>query len=777
MEKETAGNEPAIPEEIPKEKTLKEIENESNLINISFLFWDTKQKGYFQNKLTSMVNISSVFGVPYTSAQNRIKSLEDAGFVKTERGRLGGVHLTEKGIMFTENYKKEKEATQEKSNTEKDVKKIIYTKTNELLELAQFYPNKKSLFFSYKDLYEKSTCLCDKLIENPDTIIEIFEKEINEQTIPVNFEGNCKFHARFTLPTGFNNEIRQVNSEAIGKFLIISGIITKASDVFPKLSIGVFQCPICGKTKEVEQGNKTNIVFPSVCNDCKKQTNFKLIEDESKYVDAQRIEIQENLEKLESGEEAKKITMWLFDDLTALNIKAGMEITATGILKLIHPKDKNSSVFRKFIEANNISFPEENNQTFSDDDFQKFRAFAEAEPLENIKKEIAPTVEGMDKIKEALALQLFSSPHRVNFDGTSFRLNSHILIIGDPAVAKTYLLLSTKELAPKGIYTSAESATGRGLTLSTLQVKNELGENYEVKAGAIVLANGGGLYLDEIDKIDEKTSGMEKLHEAMETGVVSLARAGIVGKYKADTYILAAANPKFGRFSSEKSISEQFNLSPSLLSRFDLIFPIQDIPEKHKDGRIADKIINSIIPQKENKEQKIFLKKYISYARSLNVKISDDANIKIKDFYILLRSKSTTDEMQITTRQLQGIIRLAISSAKARMSEVADLSDAERAISLFNYSMNLIAKDKETGLFDLDKITLGTKNERENYKSFARILDNLTKNGQEEIKTSTVVAECVCKGISEDEANKLLKNAKKEGTIAELKSGFIVLIK
>jgi DNA replicative helicase MCM subunit Mcm2 (Cdc46/Mcm family) len=64
----------------------------------------------------------------------------------------------------------------------------------------------------------------------------------------------------------------------------------------------------------------------------------------------------------------------------------------------------------------------------------------------------------------------------------------------------------------------------------------------------------------------------------MEQQTISIAKAGIVCQLNSRTAILAAANPIHSKYDLTKSIIENINLSPSLLSRFDLIFIILDIP-------------------------------------------------------------------------------------------------------------------------------------------------------------------------------------------------------
>lgn len=68
------------------------------------------------------------------------------------------------------------------------------------------------------------------------------------------------------------------------------------------------------------------------------------------------------------------------------------------------------------------------------------------------------------------------------------------------------------------------------------------------------------------------------LLEAMEQQTISVAKAGIVCQLNSRTSILSAANPIQSKYDMKKSVVENINLHPALLSRFDLIYIILDIP-------------------------------------------------------------------------------------------------------------------------------------------------------------------------------------------------------
>ncbi|MBU0586816.1 hypothetical protein KJ780_04845, partial [Candidatus Micrarchaeota archaeon] len=198
----------------------------------------------------------------------------------------------------------------------------------------------------------------------------------------------------------------------------------------------------------------------------------------------------------------------------------------------------------------------------------------------------------------------------------------------------------------------------------------------------------------------------------------SVAKAGLVATFRAKTAILAAANPKFGRFNRNRNLVEQFDVPPTLLSRFDLIFPILDILDAEKDSKLAEYILTSHYESLSKKPKELdsdlimdkeFLRKYISYSRRHTFpRLTREAMDKIKEFYLELRKMGKdSGTVPITPRYLEGLIRLSEANAKMRLSENVERQDAEVAIGLMNYVMEKVMTDKETGRIDTSIIETG----------------------------------------------------------------------
>ena len=450
-------------------------------------------------------------------------------------------------------------------------------------------------------------------------------------------------------------------------------------------------------------------------------------------------------------------------------------------MKLIPPKDINDAVYRKFIDANNINVidREFTEVDLSEDDIKKINEFAKSPNIaEKFVSSISPTIYGYKEIKEAMALQLFGGRKFKLPDKTKTRGETHLLLIGDPGVAKSKLLIGASNIAPKSIYVSGKGTSAAGLTATA--EKDEFAEGaWVLKAGALVLASGGIACVDEFDKMEKEDRAA--MHEALEQQTISIAKAGIVAKFRAETCVLAAANPKFGRFSSEKAITDQFDIPPALLSRFDLIFPLRDIMDNVQDQGVANYVLKAYSGKKE--ELLIppidieFIRKYIAYARkNLNPVVGEYAQKQIEEYYLRLRRESSKDVVQITARQLEGIIRLSCASAKMRLKNVVEKEDVDRAIRLIEYSLNLVARDKETGKIDVDRVTQGPREKRDKIKGLSEILGYLTENGKKHCLIEDFVKQAKEQGIDEKDAKNFVENAKREGKIFEPKDGEIGMI-
>jgi len=674
------------------------------------------------------------------------------------------------------NNKKEEETIQ--SKIENFIKK---KKLKEVKKLAEHYPEKKSLLIDYEELERFSPEVAEELIKNPDEIIDLFEQAIYSMEIPTLIE-SPRYHVRFmNLPKekGYTLMVKDITSEYVNKLISVEGIVNKSSDVLPKVYNAKFICNKCGEEHFEFQPTRF-LREPLMCKNCRKR-DFRFVPEDSEWTDVQRLEIQEPLELLRGGEEARRIEIWLEDDLVDL-VKPGDKVIITGIVRL-RPPQKRGSVYQKFIEANWIEgvMMEFEEIEITPEEEREIKKLAKDPKIhEKIIDSIAPSIYGYREIKEAIALQLFGGrPGKKLPDNTNVRSNIHILLIGDPGVAKSRILQYVNQIAPKSIYVTGKGTTGAGLTATA--EKDEFAEGaWTLKAGALVLASGGIAAIDEFDKMNKEDRSA--MHEALEQQTISIAKAGIVARFKANTSVLAASNPKFSRFDQYKSIPEQFDIPTTLVSSFDLIFAVRDILDREKDKKIAEHILKMHKGDgKESEEIKPAIspdlfRKYIAYARkNIYPKLLDEAAEKIKDYYVELRSRSK-ETVTSTPRQLEALIRLAEASAKIRLSDIVTISDAERAIKLTEFVLKEVATD-ERGRIDIDKIgSEHTQTTREQIRIIEEIIQDLinksAEKGEEKVALfDDIIQEAELRRIDKFKAEQLIDQLKKKGIIFEPRQG------
>ena len=537
-----------------------------------------------------------------------------------------------------------------------------------------------------EDLFEKK----------PDMVINMIKSAVKDI---------CKTHieirdlnVRFVnLPRRFL--IKDLNHRFINRFVSVEGIVRKVYEPKPVLRYAVFECPNCfARYGKEEEGGY--VQRPFKCERCGER-NLMLNVDESELTDIQKIQIQDLPENLESSEPPKLLDVYLYDDLTG-RVLPGDKVIINGILRI-----KGTKKFRAeldvYLEANSIEFIDQDvrNIQITERDKEEIRRLAKREDIYDLLiQSIAPSIHGYETIKEAIVLQLFGGIMRINPDGTKQRGDIHILLVGDPATSKSQILRAVKQIAPRAILATGYASTGAGLTATA--VKAEDGR-WTLEAGALVLADRGIALIDEIEKMNKKDR--RYMLESLEQMTISIAKAGINATLNTRCSVLACANPRRGRFDRHEPIVEQIDLDPPLLSRFDLIFVVLDEPDDVRDKEIAKTILTSDVKTKMPKIDPDLFKKYVMYARNevRDIVLDEKAEEKIVDFYIKLRMKSKEQgAIAITARQLEALRRLAEASAKVRLSGIATVEDAERAIRIFEESMGQIAIDPETGKLDID---------------------------------------------------------------------------
>jgi len=677
----------------------------------------------------------------------------------------------------------------------------------ELDEISREYPFRRSLYINYHDIEsfgKTGTQMADELLENPGKVIgDIRDAIKNHRLIKVKKEKDpADVNIRFlSLPRKI--AIREIRSDHIGQLISVEGILRKTTEVRPRITLAVFRCPSGHRT--VKAQGYGPFIEPDGCTaDGCTQKKLELIPRFSRFVDSQKLRIQESPEGLRGGEQPQTIDVDAVDDITGI-VTAGDRIVINGILRSIQRNSygTKSTIFDIYIECNSIEVAEKEFEevNISEEDEKQIIALSQ-DPMiyRKIAHSIAPTIFGVDDVKEAIALQLFGGIAKEMPDGSRLRGDIHVLLIGDPGIAKSQMLRYVVKLSPRAIYTSGQSSTAAGLTATA--VKDEFGDGrWTLEAGALVLADMGVACVDEMDKMDK--NDRSALHEAMEQQSISIAKAGITATLKSRCALLGAANPKYGRFDDFAPIGEQINMPPSLLSRFDLIFVLADKPEHERDLAIAEHMIKAhsvgeliaqhsrtpidgvtdeyiaeqLKPVTPEIDPTLF-RKYVAYAkRNCFPRLGTEAREALIEYYMKLRDLADANKpVPVTARQLEAIIRLAESSAKIRLSPVIEKADSDRTIRIIDTCLRQVAYDPSSGSFDIDMVATGvSKGKRDLIRTIKQVIrDTADDNGRAHIED--VIERVRTQGFDKDDVDKQIRAMLRSGEAMEPKHGVIKLI-
>jgi len=640
---------------------------------------------------------------------------------------------------------------------------------------------KTSLIVEFEDILTFDHRLADELLDKPEEYLRHADNAAQNQLgiEAPEYAEKQKITVRIVRLLEAT-PLRKLGAAHIGKLVMVEGIVVRSTPVRPMVMRAAFKCRGCGNITYVDQAGPF-LKAPFACADpsCRRKGPFDFIQEESTFIDSQDLRLQERPEDLPPGQLPRTLHVKLVGSEIVDVARPGDHVSIVGMVRASAPTMPRVGKLRTFVlhlDTNSIEvLGKEPETTLPSPEEEKQILELAKDPWihRKIIGSIAPSIYGYEHIKEAIMYLLFGGVPKTLPDIT-IRGELNVLLIGDPGTAKSQLLQYVARVAPRGLYTSGRGTTAAGLTAAVIREK---GGGMSLEAGALVLADKGIACIDEMDKM--RPEDRVAIHEAMEQHTVSVAKGGIVATLNARTAILAAANPSLGRYEPHRTVAENISLPVTILSRFDLIFVLRDVPSKEVDGKMSEHILEIHRKGLSPIEPPIpieLLRKYVSYAKAIKPVLTSEALQRLKDFYLAMRSVSETEgsPVAITARQLESLIRLAEARARASLRNEVLVEDAEAAINIMKRSLEEVGIDLSSYKFDIDLIMTGKpKSLRDKLQTVLSVLAEMEKEtGLAEKAALLNRLEAEYK-ISRNEAERLIGQLQREGTIYEPREGYL----
>ena len=672
---------------------------------------------------------------------------------------------------------------------------------NQISTLAASWPKQISFSLDFAQIQSWDVPFAELILNHPRATIRNADTVLATLCRESGYEANPRIRI-IGLPPDALNKLREISSDEVETFTTSEVIVTKVSELKPRIYNAIFTCTTCGNTIEIAQPNELELVEPLECPEtggCGRrraggQTRFDLRWEDSTMVDNQWIEVQELPENVKPGSQPVRLSVLAEAELAGKHVP-GERIRINGIpyVRTLKRGGAKTPMFDVYIslhssERKNIPLEE---IEINPSEIEEIEKVAERDDLvELFVRSIAPSIivgeEKMNWIKKSLVFQLLGGVARKYGDGTRTRGDIHILLLGDPGVAKSQILSFMGRISPRGRFTTGGGTSAAGLTAAAVRDAFNDGR-FSLEAGALVLADLGLCAVDEFDKMTPDDRGA--MHEAMEQQRININKGGISATMPTRCAVLAAANPRDGRFKDvdwgdpSTYLHKQIDLPPPLISRFDMVWMIQDSVDRGRDRRIGEHIIrvkrtgvpehliesgHSVQPDELLKDQNFttdvdgnevltadFLQKYVAHSKRTYHPTSDDKVMTILvNHYTEKRQKMDDDvnSVSLTARTIEATLRMAEARARLFLRDHVTEEDATQAIAMDGIWRHL-ANDSNINPNDHTGVP---KRAQSAEKTIMSIVRNLCRELEGECTQNQIYNSALEQGIDEDIVDRVL---------------------
>lgn len=579
------------------------------------------------------------------------------------------------------------------------------------------------------DAHEDGEKLAQALWQRPTEFVPLCEKGLkelyaelvrsDERAPHMQLQFRCDIDLEQTFGSRKPTMIRELVANRVEELVVVQGIVVQQRRARHKARVLHLKCKNCENVAEITVNpGLCSAHIPTTCEgrnlaaamDKCPSNPWQIVSERCEFVDEQTLKLQELPEHVPVGEMPRSIDVVCdqhFVDicipgtrLTAMGVYCATEYSAGSAMGGSRMRGANTVKY-SYLQVLGLEAASGGNAQIkiSNEEEEEFLAMARDPNIrEKIFDSVAPAIRASSKdviadVKRAVACCLFGGSRKQLPDGTKMRGDINVLLLGDPGTAKSQFLKFAEKVAPIAVYTSGKGSSAAGLTASVIRSPNE---GFVLEGGAMVLADGGVVCIDEFDKMDPKDR--VAIHEAMEQQTISIAKAGITTMLNTRCSVLAAANPRFGTYDDLASTSEQMDFETTILSRFDMMFLVRDVRDPQRDYDLAKHLAGlhkgEIAAEVDGEVPVAKLKKYLAYCRSkCQPRISNEAGETLANRYISIR-KAMKEEKEagkdsaipITVRQLEAIIRMSESLAKMSLRDEVDMEHVDEALRLFTVS-------------------------------------------------------------------------------------------